>query len=303
MWLFQMAKPATTPIVALPRSDLSFFSDERHTDVEFLVENGSDPPKRFKAHKTVLAMRNEVFEVMFYGNLPEQDKVIITDVHPDGFFCFLKYLYSQSANFADIPQALYTRSAAQKYMESKLVDACDAFIKVMQPRDVCTVLNYAIEHGNLTNFEDQIGLHLEKSGLQVLESSGFISAPRETVMRVLKNPRLKVKEYQVIKCVYAWAIAHCRHENREPSATALRESMKPFLPELRFLTLSCEEFISGPSSWNIFTESESFSVLSNIIQRGSKPFPEGVSTIAVDRVPVSPPTVSPAPVSSTRYPL
>ncbi|XP_040066407.1 BTB/POZ domain-containing protein 6-A-like [Ixodes scapularis] len=285
MWLFQMAKPATTPIVALPRSDLSFFSDGRYTDVEFLVENGSDPPKRFKAHKMVLAMRNEVFEVMFYGNLPEQDKVIITDLHPDGFFCFLKYLYSQSANFADIPQALYIRSAAQKYMESKLVDACDAFIKVMQPRDVCAVLNYAIEHENLTNFENEIGMHLEKSGLQVLESSTFISASIETVIRVLKNPRLKVKEYEVIKCVYAWAIAHCRHENGEPSASALRESMKPFLSELRFLTLSSQEFIAGPSSWNIFTESEAFSVLSNIITLGSMPFPDGVSTVTVGRVP------------------
>lgn len=196
-----------------------------------------------------------------------------------------RYLYSQSANFADIPQALYTRSAAHKYMESKLVDACDAFIKVMQPRDVCAVLNYAIEHENLTNFEHEIGMHLEKSGLQVLESSTFISASRETVIRVLKNPRLNVKEYEVIKCVYAWAIAHCRHENGEPSASALRESMKPFLSELRFLTLSSREFIAGPSSWNIFTESEAFLVLSNIITLGSMPFPDGVSTVTVGRVP------------------
>lgn len=85
-----MAKPVTAPMAAVPRSDLGFFLDGRHTDVEILVENGSDPPKSFRAHKMVLAMRNEVFEVMFYGNLPEQDKVCITDLHPDGFSNFLK---------------------------------------------------------------------------------------------------------------------------------------------------------------------------------------------------------------------
>lgn len=86
----QMAKPVTAPVAAVPRNDLDFFLNGKHTDVEFLVENGSDPPKSFRAHKVVLAMRSEVFEVMFYGNLPEQDNVRITDLHPDGFFNFLK---------------------------------------------------------------------------------------------------------------------------------------------------------------------------------------------------------------------
>ncbi|KAG0426085.1 hypothetical protein HPB47_026795 [Ixodes persulcatus] len=44
----------------------------------------------FKAHKMVLAMRNEIFEAMFYGNLPEKDQVRGTDLHPDGFSAFLK---------------------------------------------------------------------------------------------------------------------------------------------------------------------------------------------------------------------
>ncbi|KAM7303926.1 BTB/POZ domain-containing protein 6-A-like [Ixodes scapularis] len=280
-----MAKPVTAPVAAVPRNDLDFFLNGRHTDVEFLVENGSDPPKSFRAHKVVLAMRSEVFEVMFYGNLPEQDNVRITDLHPDGFSNFLKYLYSQSAVFVNTPEALYTRTAAQKYMESKLVEACDAFIiKEMKPADVCNVIDYAIEHENLTKFEDKIGLHLEGSGVQVLESDAFISSSAEAVIKVLKNPQLRVKEYLVIECVYEWVIAHCRNETGEPCASALQESMKPFLPELRFLTLSSEEFISGPNLWNIFPESDAFSVLSNIIQRGSKPFPDGVSTVTVDRL-------------------
>ncbi|XP_042142089.1 BTB/POZ domain-containing protein 6 isoform X2 [Ixodes scapularis] len=272
-----MAKPVN--VAAPKRDDLHFFTEGRHTDVEFLVEHGSDPPKSFKAHKMVLAMRNEVFETMFYGSLPEKNQVRVTDLHPDGFSAFLKYLYSQKATFVDVKQALHTRTAAEKYMESELVEACHRFIKnSMQSTDVCDVLEYAAKNGNLANFNDLINKFLNMSGVQVLESKAFIAASKETVLTILKNPQLCVKEYDVIKSVYAWAIACCGKETGVPSTAALQWTMRPFLPELRFLTLSPLEFVEGPVTWNILTESEALAVLSSIVKLGSKEWPVGFCT-------------------------
>uniref|UniRef100_V5H009 BTB domain-containing protein n=1 Tax=Ixodes ricinus TaxID=34613 RepID=V5H009_IXORI len=274
---FQMAKPVN--VAAAKRDDLRFFTEGRHTDVEFLVEHGSDPPKSFKAHKMVLAMRNEVFETMFYGSEPKKDQVRITDLHPDGFSAFLKYLYSQKVTFVDVKQALHTRAAAEKYMESELVEACHTFIRnSMQSTDVCDVLEYALKNGNLADFDDFINRFLGVSGVQVLESKAFIAASKETVLRILKDPQLHVKEYNVIKSVYAWAIARCGTETGIPSPAALQSTMRPFLPELRFLTLSPLEFVEGPVTWNILTESEALAVLSNIIKHGSKEWPVGFCT-------------------------
>lgn len=88
---FQVEKPVTAEGEGLLRDDLSFLTRGMHTDVEFLVEHGfDDSPRSFRAHKMVLAMRNEVFESMFYGNLPEGDQVRITDLDPDGFSTFLR---------------------------------------------------------------------------------------------------------------------------------------------------------------------------------------------------------------------
>lgn len=70
------------------RKDLKYLLDGLQTDVEFLV--GDPPGTRFKAHKLILAMRNDVFEAMFYGSIPEDGDVIIPDLHPDGFRAFLK---------------------------------------------------------------------------------------------------------------------------------------------------------------------------------------------------------------------
>ncbi|CAN8030018.1 unnamed protein product [Ixodes persulcatus] len=270
-----MAKPLSRHAKKTQRDDLSFFVEGRLTDVEFLVEDGSDAPKVFRAHKMMLAIRNEVFEAMFYGNLPEKDQVRITDLHPDGFSTFLKYLYSRKASFVNIQQALHTRTAAQKYMESMLVEDCDTFIqKEIKPTNVCSVLDHSVKYGSTTNLDDFIDKHVEENAGEVLKSEAFITASRESVMRILKNPRLKIREHDIIKRVYAWALAHCRQETDNPTIARLQQIMRPFLPELRFLALTSLEFVEGPSSWNIMTKSETLAVLSNIIKPGSEKLPE-----------------------------
>ncbi|CAN8007580.1 unnamed protein product [Ixodes pacificus] len=283
--LKKVEKPVTAEGEGEPRDDLSFLTRGRHTDVEFLVERGFDnSPRSFRAHKMVLAMRNEVFEAMFYGNLPEGDQVRITDLEPDGFSTFLRYLYSQQVTFVDMKQALHTRTAAQKYIEPKLVEACDTFIqKAMQPADVCNVLDYATKHGSLTKFDSVIDRLVEENAGQVLESSAFVSTSRDVVIRILKHPRLCINEYDVIESVYAWAIAHCAQGTDESYAAALREIMRPFLPELRFLTLTSVEFVEGPLSWHILTEGEALAVLSNIVKPGSKKLPENICASVVER--------------------
>ncbi|KAG0429557.1 hypothetical protein HPB47_023534 [Ixodes persulcatus] len=149
-----MSKPLSAPAKSTQRDDLALFLEERLTDVEFLVDDGSHPPKVVKAHKMILAVRNEVFEAMFYGNLPEKGQVRITDLHPDGFFTFIKYLYTRKATFVDIQQAVHTRAAAQKYMDSKGMEDCDTFIrKKIHPTNVCIVLDYSVKYGNTANLD------------------------------------------------------------------------------------------------------------------------------------------------------
>ncbi|CAN8030140.1 unnamed protein product, partial [Ixodes persulcatus] len=279
-----MAKRVAAREKAPQRDDLAFFTDGRLTDVEFLVENGEDPPQWFKAHKMMLAIRNEVFEAMFYGNLPEKDKVHITDLHPDGFCTFLKYLYSRKAAFVDIQQALHARTAAQKYLESKLVEACDAFIrKSLKPADVCVLLEYGKKFGSTSNFDDLIDRLVSEHTAELLESKAFIAASKETVIRVLNSTKVNIKEYDVIKSVYAWAVAHCKQETDDPLTAALQETMRPFLPQLRFLTLTPKEFVQCPFLGQVMTDSETLAVLSNLILPGSKALPEDICTSTENR--------------------
>ncbi|KAG0443237.1 hypothetical protein HPB47_015144, partial [Ixodes persulcatus] len=279
-----MAKPLPAPAKSTQRNDLTLLLEGRLTDVEFLVEDGSHPPKVFKAHKMMLAIRNEVFEAMFYGNLPEKDQVHITDLHPDGFFTFLKYLYTRKATFVDIQQALHTRTAAQKYMESMLVEDCETFIrKEIQPTNVCIVLDYSVKYGNTANLDGIIDNVVAANICQVLTSKAFIAASSESVVRILKAPGLKTTEYEIIRGVYNWAVERCKQEPDKPTIATLQQNMRPFLPELRFLTLTAEWFVGGPASWEVMTGSEALAVLCNILKPGSVKLPEVICKSTADR--------------------
>lgn len=280
-----MAKPPSAHDKSTQRDDLTLFLEERLTDVEFLVEYGSHPPKVVKAHKLMLAIRNEVFEALFYGNLPKQGQVRITDLHPDGFFTFIKYLYTRKATFADIQQAVHTRAAAQKFMDSKGMQDCDTFIqKEIKPTNVCIVLDYLVKYGNTANLGGTIDNILAENIRQVLTSKAFIAASSESVMKILKTPGLKITEYEIIEGVYNWAVARCKQEPEKPTIATLQQNMRPFLPELRFLTLSAQEFVKGPTSWKVMTGSEALAILSNILKPGSEKLPEVICKSTENRI-------------------
>ncbi|XP_040062324.3 BTB/POZ domain-containing protein 9-like [Ixodes scapularis] len=259
------------------RDDLAFLMEARHTGVEFLMENGTDPPQTFRAHKTLLAMRNEVFEAMFYGTQSEKLQYSISNLRADGFFTLLRYLYTEVASLINIPQALHTRTAAETFRVSRLVEVCDAFLATsMQPADVCYVLDYTTAKRSTKTLDGLIDKHLKENAGQVIKCKEFIAASQETVLRILKNPCVRIREYDIIEAVYSWATVHCAQASDETPINALRRTMRPFLPELRLLSLTPLEFVEGPSCWQILTKRDTLDVLSNIIKPGSERLPEDI---------------------------
>ncbi|KAL1453526.1 hypothetical protein MTO96_027857 [Rhipicephalus appendiculatus] len=105
-------------------------------DVEFVVQSERYMLTRtIRAHKQFLAMRNDVFGTMFFGSLPEKDKVCITDLHPSGFYGLLRYLYCGTCEPDSFEEAIHIREAADKYLVPDLVAVCSKYIKEnMSPR-------------------------------------------------------------------------------------------------------------------------------------------------------------------------
>ncbi|KAM7297126.1 uncharacterized protein ISCGN_022279 [Ixodes scapularis] len=194
------------------------------------------------------------------------------------------YLYTQAASLVNIPQALHTRMAAKMFRVSRLVEACDAFLGTsLQPADVCYVLEYTIAKGSTKTLDSLIDKHRKENAGQVIKGKEFIAASEGTVLRILKNPCLRLRESDVVEAVYSWATVHCSQASDETPITALRRTMRPFLPELRSFSLTPLEFVEGPSCWQILTKRDTQDVLSNIIKPGSENSPEGISANREER--------------------
>ncbi|KAL1420078.1 hypothetical protein MTO96_024663 [Rhipicephalus appendiculatus] len=224
-----------------PARFLKYLDSGEFADVEFLVFPEQFPVTRtFKAHKQFLAMVNEVFATMFFGSLPEKDQVIVTDIHPDGYF------YGGKPRFRGIEDAMYTRTAAVKYMATDLQRICSEYIvSHISARNVCRLIDYAsMSDGGL--IDDAVLSVLRHDGVAVVCSDDF-------------NDALD---------------GHGRE---------IKTVMKPFMPLLRFLALTPQEFIVGPSSWRIFDGRDDFAILCNLVCFGSVPLPQWMCSLRYHR--------------------
>ncbi|KAL1476000.1 hypothetical protein MTO96_036854 [Rhipicephalus appendiculatus] len=238
-------------------------------DVEFSVECLHFPGEEatFKAHKMIMAVQNDVFRAMFYGNFAKEDRITITDLHPEGFRGLLRYFYSGRLDVASVHQAACTRTAAAKYLVPELEKKCVSFVNDhIKVEDVCPFLDYVhtmCEEG----LDSPARTLVSKDSLGVICSSTFPSSTELTVSYILRHAR-NVSEASVVEAVYEWAqhqwLTRFFEDDERPD---VRDFMLPLFPELRFLALTAKEFVEGPVSWKIFTDAEALAILSNIVKK------------------------------------
>ncbi|XP_075559871.1 BTB/POZ domain-containing protein 6-like [Dermacentor variabilis] len=266
-------------------------------DVEFYVECEYFPGQRetFKAHKMILALQSDAFKAIFYGDFAKEDRIIITDLHPEGVRGLLRYFYSCRLDVQTAYQAACTRTAAAKYLDTQLQERCLAFINERMVTDeVCAFLDYVLTMGDEA-LATPATILIVKDSIRVLSSATFMTCTEETVRYVLKHAA-NVPEASVLKAVHGWG-QHCltraersysirlRHERHglEGEPVDFRAVMRPLFPELRFLALTAKEFVDGPNTWGIFTDAEARAVLSNIVKEGSMAMPKGFCEIRTAR--------------------
>lgn len=248
-------------------------------DVEFVVQSERYMLSRtIRAHKQFLAMRNDVFGTMFFGSLPEKDKVCITDLHPSGFYGLLRYLYCGTCEPDSFEEAIHIREAADKYLVPDLVAVCSKYIKEnMSPDRVCPLLD-CLATTDIDRVDNAALQTLKNDGLSVLNTESFTDALDSTVESVLKVVR-GVPESCIFLAIRRWAEEKCRKSlSTSETPLELKAVLRPFLPKLRFLALTPQEYVQGPGSWNVLEDQEDFAILRNIIVRGSVPLPLWVCT-------------------------
>lgn len=155
---------------------------DNFADVTLVVEG-----QAIKAHKVILASRNEVFNAMLTKDMAENKKNVIkiSDFDIATFKVFLKYLYTGIVKNEDLTLELLI--LADKYLDQKLKDSCESFLS----QDI-----------NLVNAIDKI-LFANRLGCKKLETSTAVYMAKH-IDKFMENSRFRevLECHDVIKSIF-----------------------------------------------------------------------------------------------------
>jgi BTB/POZ domain len=154
-----------------------------------IVVTVDEPPQEFKLHKTVLAAASDVFEMMFYGTLPENGPIKITDIKTEDFVEVLNFIYGQDVKLTDTNkfQILY---AAEKYMLTNLKRKCENFIVECLSKDNIYDILEASQPFNSDIIDNSCMALITQNPLQYFEEDKFMQLSGAVLKKIISQPKI-----------------------------------------------------------------------------------------------------------------
>ena len=238
------------------------------SDVKFSCE-GSD--EKFFAHKYVLATSSAVFYAMFYGELAEKNSVVhLSDTNEESLQEFLRYLYTDECNLST-DNAMFVLYLAKKYIVPSLAEKCTEFLEAnLASENVFILLKQAVrfvEEELVKKCWDLIDLKTA----DVVASDAFVDVDKATLAQLVKRESLNVKEVDLFKAVLKWSEAECSRKEIEANAKNKRAVIGNTIYQIRFASMTPQEFAQNASQSGILTLEEIVLFYDNIggVERAS----------------------------------
>jgi hypothetical protein len=158
---------------------------ERISDIIFLVGG-----EEFKLHKIVLAAASDVFETMFYGEMPEKNATIqIDDIDIDDFIEVLNSIYGHDVNLTLLNKfsILY---AAEKYFLTNLKRKCENFIVECITMDTIFDIFETSQPFNSKTIDSSCLELITNNPLQYFEDEKFMQVSGEVLKKIICQPKM-----------------------------------------------------------------------------------------------------------------
>jgi len=111
---------------------------------------------------------------------------------------------------------------------------------------------------------------IDRNAKKVLESDEFEDISLELVKDVIKRDTLRLSsEVTVLEAVNRWSHRQCRRQHLNPSPDNKREVLQGAQYQVRFLTMTSEEFKMGQRISNLLTEEEEINILFSLLHLGA----------------------------------
>ncbi|XP_045115254.1 uncharacterized protein LOC123506912 isoform X2 [Portunus trituberculatus] len=204
-------------------------------------------------------MSSPVFEAMLYGPLAEGPEVTLKEDHPEALQWVLEYMYRGHTRLPEVALTVKVYQLASKYQMEALMSLCSEFLQA-----TLTAANLPEIYDTAMLLEDTMLLEkcskvVNHSPASVLSSPHMGRLSRPALTHLLQHPLHITSEVVLLEALLRWG--HAQGTRKE-----LREEIEEFLPQVRFLTLTTDEFVEHVMPAGVLTLSEMTALLMSIKQ-------------------------------------
>ncbi|KAK8737927.1 hypothetical protein OTU49_004306 [Cherax quadricarinatus] len=227
-----------------------------------------------KAHRLILAMTSPVFEAKLFGHTAVGGELILTEDSPETFSWLMEYMYFDQTQFPSTNMALEVSYLACKYEMNVLKYVCSEYLKrVLSDTNYLMVYNAAVHLDNPDLINKCSKKMYETSG-DVFSTQRITQLSRWALQHLLEQPFINIDEVVVFSAVLSWGRHQLGLRNTGCTPSELRREIEDFLPYLRFLTMSTDEFVENVVPTEIFSPEEICAILRNIKNVKGSPVPK-----------------------------
>lgn len=177
----------------------------------------------------------------------------------------VRFLYYEECQIQanNVMQILY---ASKKYMIPAMTKKCTTYLEQkLDTNNVCTIFQQSLLYDEKTLAEKCKEI-IQKQTAKVFKSDGFQSISKDTLIHILNDDELSIKEIEVFEFCLQWARAHAVHHFGK--GQVLRDALGEAFFQIRFPLMTVEEFGSVVVHHELLTQAEENSCFRYLSQKG-----------------------------------
>ncbi|XP_076062193.1 BTB/POZ domain-containing protein 6-A-like isoform X1 [Oratosquilla oratoria] len=250
------------------------YSTREHTDLEIVLPEYDE---KFKAHRLVLIMSSPVFETMLTGSMAVEKELTLYEDSPQAIRRLLDCMYKDSMDLESIDEALEVYAAAHKYQLDVARRICSEYIiSNLTEEKTLVALDASLLYEDL-NMNNKCNELLDEKPDDVMGADCVSMIRKETMKNLLQREDLEVSsEMVLLNAIITWGKAQIYQRKEEPCNSALRKETEDLLKEVRFMTMSSDEFIDKVIDTDIFSHTECIHILKCIRGKDISTIPESI---------------------------
>ncbi|KAG4078569.1 hypothetical protein HA402_002683 [Bradysia odoriphaga] len=220
--------------------DQLYLDKETTGDVTFIVES-----KKIRAHKCVLAAISPKYHAQFYGLQRDEGEIIVQDVTTVEFEEFLRFFYLDEINLtADNVEGVL--NLVKQSLVDEFVNECGKYLgqSLLDEDSNSQWLVYRLANSyHLQEVIDVCLLFISTASSEFFTTDEFLdNCSRDMLLQIVKLDSLNCKETEVFDICISWAKCVCNRKNIEDKTENLRAELGDIIYEVRFRSMTFEEF-------------------------------------------------------------